>query len=186
MKSQVRIIGGRWRGRKLAVVDAAGLRPTPDRIRETLFNWLGTFCHGASVLDCFAGSGVLGFEALSRGATSVVAMEQNPAALANLRQQAQKMDAAIEILGGDARRNLLRLSRQFDLVFIDPPYAEAGLRTEIFNALEAQQALRDGARIYFEWPRGEDFILPSEQLEWSKHKTAGQVEYAVAEWRVSR
>ena len=187
MKSQVRIIGGRWRGRRLAVVDAAGLRPTPDRIRETLFNWLGPHCRGASVLDCFAGSGALGFEALSRGATSLVAMEQNPAALANLRRQARELDpAAIEILGGDARRNLSRLSRRFDLVFIDPPYAEPGLRAEIFNALETQQALRDGARIYFEWPRGECFTLPSESLVWCKHKTAGQVEYAVAEWRVSR
>lgn len=187
MKSQVRIIGGRWRGRKLPVVDAAGLRPTPDRIRETLFNWLAPHCRGASVLDCFAGSGALGFEALSRGATSLVAMEQNPQVLASLRRQARAFDAAaIEILGGDARRNLPRLQRQFDIVFIDPPYAEPGLRAEIFNALEAQQALRDGARIYFEWPRGEDFALPSERLEWCKLKTAGQLEYAVAEWRVSR
>ena len=73
MKSQVRIIGGKWRGSKLAVVEARGLRPTPDRIRETLFNWLTPKCSGASVLDCFAGSGVLGFEALSRGAAHVVA-----------------------------------------------------------------------------------------------------------------
>ena len=81
----VRIIGGEWRGRKLSVVDAEGLRPTPDRIRETLFNWLAPHCRGARVLDCFAGSGALGLEALSRGAAALVALENNRAALKGLQ-----------------------------------------------------------------------------------------------------
>ena len=187
MKSQVRIIGGRWRGRKLDVVDVAGLRPTPDRIRETLFNWLAPVCRDAVVLDCFAGSGVLGFEALSRGAAALAAIERHPAALAHLRGQAQRFaDADIEILAGDARRVVPGLKHRFDIVFIDPPYAHGELRGEVFTELEACQALRDGARVYFEWPRGEAFEPLSERLQWLRRKTAGQVEYAVAEWQLSR
>ena len=187
MKSQVRIIGGRWRGRKLAVTEAPGLRPTPDRIRETLFNWLAPVCRGARVLDCFAGSGALGFEAVSRGAAALVALEQHPGAVKSLRDQARAFEADnVEILAGDACHNVARLDDAFDIVFIDPPYAEPRLRDRVFAALEAGNLLADGARIYFEWPKGESFDLPSEQLHWSKHKTAGQVEYAVAEWQVSR
>jgi 16S rRNA (guanine966-N2)-methyltransferase len=190
MKSQVRIIGGRWRGRKLNVIDADGLRPTPDRIRETLFNWLGPACRGAVVLDCFAGSGALGFEALSRGAATLVAIERDSRALASLRAQAQRFadadEAEIDIVPGDACRVIAGLDRQFDIVFIDPPYARGELRCRVFAELEARQALRDGARIYFEWPKGETFSLPSARLQWIRHKTAGQVEYAVAEWQVSR
>ena len=94
MKSGIRIIGGKWRGRKLLVADAGGLRPTPDRIRETLFNWLAADCRGARVLDCFAGSGALGLEALSRGAASLVMLEQSPAALDSLRAIAAALDSA--------------------------------------------------------------------------------------------
>lgn len=186
MNSRIRIIGGRWRGRKLAVIDAEGLRPTPDRIRETLFNWLAPVCAGARVLDCCAGSGVLGFEALSRGARQLVALEQDPRARANLREQARLLDCdAVEIIGGDARASLRGLEQQFDIIFIDPPYSEPALRGECFRLLEAGQSLAAGARIYFEWPRGEDFDLPSPRLEWLKRKAAGQVNYAIAEWRRS-
>lgn len=186
MKSGVRIIGGKWRGRKLAVIDADGLRPTPDRIRETLFNWLATDCRGAAVLDCFAGSGALGLEALSRGARSLVALEKAPAALENLRAIAARLDSdAIEIHGGDALEVIGGLRDRFDLVFIDPPYAEAALRAGAFQRLETAGRLRPGARIYFEWPADEDFELPSSNLGWLKHKTAGRVNYAIAEWRPS-
>ncbi|MGD2170899.1 MAG: 16S rRNA (guanine(966)-N(2))-methyltransferase RsmD [Gammaproteobacteria bacterium] len=186
MKSGVRIIGGKWRGRKLAVIDTAGLRPTPDRIRETLFNWLAADCRGADVLDCFAGSGVLGFEALSRGARSLVALERSPAALDNLRGLAASLDSgAVEIRGGEAIAAIADLRGEYDLVFIDPPYAEAGLRARAFERLESGGRLRPGARIYFEWPAGEEFELPSENLAWLKRKTAGQVNYAIAEWRPS-
>jgi len=186
MKSGVRIIGGKWRGRKLGVVDVDGLRPTPDRIRETLFNWLAADCRGAAVLDCFAGSGALGLEALSRGARSLVALERSPAALDSLRGFAARLDSsAIEIRGGDAIAAIADLDGEFDLVFIDPPYAEAGLRRRVFERLETAGRLRPGARIYFEWPAGEEFELPSADLAWLKRKTAGQVNYAIAEWRPS-
>jgi len=187
MKSQVRIIGGKWRGSKLAVVDALGLRPTPDRIRETLFNWLAPKCTGASVLDCFAGSGVLGFEALSRGAAHVVALEQQRAAVARLEVQAERFKTHdFEVIGGDACRSIGQLQREFDIVFIDPPYAEPQLRQQVFTRLEAQGCLRPGAMVYFEWPHGSEFELPSAGLKWLKRKNAGQVHYAIAEWQLSR
>ena len=187
MKSGIRIIGGRWRGRKLTVIDAEGLRPTPDRIRETLFNWLAADCRGATVLDCFAGSGALGFEALSRGARRLVALERSAAAVAELHELVARLDTdAVEIHDGDALNAIAGLGERFDLVFIDPPYAQAGLRGRAFTALETGGLLQPGARIYFEWPRGEDFELPSSGLEWLKRKQAGEVNYAVAEWRPSR
>ena len=186
-KSRIRIIGGKWRGRKLDVIDTEGLRPTPDRIRETLFNWLAPRCPGAIVLDCFAGSGVLGLEALSRGASRLVALEQQPRAVEYLRAQARKLDPdAIEIIAGDALRSIARLQQQFDLVFIDPPYASPELRQQVFRQLEARGCLRPDARVYFEWPAAEEFVLPSNSLQWLKQKTAGQVNYAIAEWRLSR
>jgi len=187
MKPQVRIIGGKWRGRKLSVVDAAGLRPTPDRVRETLFNWLARDCQRASVLDCFAGSGVLGFEALSRGAERLVALEQQPQAVANLQFQAERLEtSAIEILRGDALDSINRLRQKFDIVFIDPPYAEPQLRVQVFRLLEERHCLQSRARIYFEWPDHESFELPSPGLRWLKQKSAGQVNYAIAEWQLSR
>jgi 16S rRNA (guanine966-N2)-methyltransferase len=187
MKPQVRIIGGKWRGSKLAVVDAAGLRPTPDRVRETLFNWLARDCQQASVLDCFAGSGALGFEALSRGAARLVALEQHPLACANLQLQAERLETrAIEILRGDTRDSIKQLQQKFDIVFIDPPYAEPQLRAQVFRLLEEQDCLQSGARIYFEWPGNESFELPSPSLQWLKQKSAGQVNYAIAEWQLSR
>ena len=186
MKPQVRIIGGKWRGSKLSVIDVSGLRPTPDRVRETLFNWLDRCCPGAMVLDCFAGSGVLGFEALSRGAAQLVALEQHPQAVSNLKLQAERFaSSAIEILSGDASDSINRLTHKFDIVFIDPPYAEPQLRAKIFMQLEERDCLQQAARVYFEWPKSEIFALPSASLQWLKQKSAGQVNYAIAEWHRS-
>ena len=149
MKPEVRISGGKWGGRKLSGIDVSGLRPTPDRVRETLFNWLAHDCRGAMVLDCFAGSGVLGFEALSRGAAQVVALEQHPQAIANLKLQAERFATnAIEIVQGDARNSIDRLARKFDIVFIDPPYAEPQLRSQIFKQLEALDCLQQIGRAH--------------------------------------
>ena len=186
MKSQIRIIAGRWRGRKLSVVDAPGLRPTPDRIRETLFNWLGQDCRNASVLDCFAGSGALGFEALSRGAAELVAIERDKRAVAGLRAEAHRLQSdAVEVLEGDALQLIGRLHQGFDIVFVDPPYAEPGLRQQVFAKLEAADCLNPGAVLYFEWPAPESFALPSPTLHWLKQKSAGRVNYAIAEWQGS-
>ncbi len=184
---QVRIIGGQWRGRKLTVPDVDGLRPTPDRIRETLFNWLMTDCPGAMVLDCFAGSGALGFEALSREARHLTMIESNSRAWRNLELQVEGLgDGRITLISGDAIDLIPRLKKQFNLVFIDPPYLLGQLRQQVLDSLIKHRRLTDGAKIYLEWPLGERFELPHSGLSWLKQKIAGRVNYAIAEWRSSR
>lgn len=126
--SRVRIIGGAWRSRLLEVAAVPGLRPTPDRVRETLFNWLGQDLRGLRCLDLFAGTGILGFEAASRGAAEVVMVEQNPRALAALQRSAETLVASqVEIIRGDAVKFLQSTRRTFDVVFLDPPYRQGWL-----------------------------------------------------------
>ena len=122
-RNTVRIIGGQWRSRILEFPDAADLRPTPDRVRETLFNWLGQDLGGAACLDLFAGSGALGFEALSRGAASAVMVEKDSAALRALRENAGKLGASnLTVVRGDALEFARETRSRFDVVFVDPPY----------------------------------------------------------------
>ena len=148
----VRIIGGRWRGSKLPVATAAGLRPTSDRARETLFNWLQPMLPGARVLDLFAGSGALGLEALSRGAAEALLVERDPALAQSLRETCERLKAgeAATVLRADATE-LLRapLHGRFDLVFLDPPY-EAGAWSRVLEQLEPW--LASDAWLYLESP----------------------------------
>ncbi|QDF95894.1 16S rRNA (guanine(966)-N(2))-methyltransferase RsmD [Azoarcus sp. DD4] len=126
--SRVRIVGGQWRSRLLDVADVPGLRPTPDRVRETLFNWLGQDLDGLHCLDLFAGTGILGLESASRGAASVALVEQNPRALDALHKAAKTLQAAqVEIVRGDALRFLQNTPHKFDVVFLDPPYNQGWL-----------------------------------------------------------
>jgi len=133
---QVRIIGGQWKRTPLPVPDAEGLRPTPDRVRETVFNWIDHLLdHGwsqARCLDLFAGSGALGFEAASRGAAQVLMVEALPAAVRQLQATCDKLQASqVEVRRGDALANaemLARSDRKFDLIFLDPPYHQDILR----------------------------------------------------------
>ncbi len=122
--NSVRIIGGDWRRRVLRFPDSEGLRPTPDRVRETLFNWLGQTLDGQTCLDLFAGSGALGFEAASRGAARVVLVERAPKVLAALADNARLLHAEsrVELVRRDALQYLASTSAKFDLVFVDPPY----------------------------------------------------------------
>jgi 16S rRNA (guanine966-N2)-methyltransferase len=122
--NSVRIIGGQYRRRVLKFPDSEGLRPTPDRVRETLFNWLGQELDGWHCLDLFAGSGALGFEAASRGAARVVMIEQAPKVLAALQQNAAMLQnpREIEIIRADAIQYLASPKAKFDLIFLDPPY----------------------------------------------------------------
>jgi 16S rRNA (guanine966-N2)-methyltransferase len=154
----VRIIGGLWRSRILEFPDAEDLRPTPDRVRETLFNWLGRDLTGMACLDLFAGSGALGFEALSRGAASVVMIEKNPAALRALRDNAHKLDATgLTVVRGDALEFVRGARSRFDVVFVDPPY-RLGMQVAALGLLRG--LLAEGGRVYvesdavFEPPRG--------------------------------
>ncbi len=153
--SSVRIIAGRWRGRRLPVVDAAGLRPTTDRVRETLFNWLQADLVGARCLDLYAGTGALGFEALSRGAASVTLVERNPRVLRQLRASAELLGAGetAHIVRADALAWLRRgHAGPFDLAFIDPPYADAQLEA-VLGELDRRALLANGGRVYIEHGR---------------------------------
>lgn len=177
----VRIIGGAWRRRHIPFPEAPGLRPTPDRVRETLFNWLGQDLSGFRCLDLYAGSGVLGFEALSRGAAHAVLIEHNPMVVRALEASSALLhaEARLEIIRADTleflRRNGraagLADTRRFDLVFLDPPF-DAGVPPEVFDLLPAQ--LAPGARVYLE--SGCKPELPASwQIE--KSSRAGQVHF---------
>lgn len=149
---QVRIIGGRWRNTKLSIGDIAGLRPTGDRVRETLFNWLMPALPGARVLDLFAGSGALGLEAVSRGAASAMLVERDAAQAARLREAVTRLQAAaqVTVVQDDALRWLATApSAAFDIVFLDPPFA-AGLLPQVLPALPLHLAA--AAWIYIEAP----------------------------------
>lgn len=123
IRNTVRIIGGAWRSRQIEFPAVEGLRPTPDRVRETLFNWLGQILDGKTCLDLFAGSGALGFEALSRGARQVIMVEQNHRVLQALKKNAERLGAErLELLPGDALKFASQDRRRFDVIFVDPPY----------------------------------------------------------------
>ncbi len=148
IRNKVRIIAGLWRSRQIEFPAIEGLRPTPDRVRETLFNWLGQAMDGKACLDLFAGSGALGFEALSRGARQVVMVEQSPAVLQALRKNAEKLGAArLELWPGDALRFVRQDRRQFDVIFLDPPYA-LDLVPKLLPGLPA--LLAPGGMVYVE------------------------------------
>jgi 16S rRNA (guanine966-N2)-methyltransferase len=148
--NRVRIIGGRWRSRIVRFAPAAQLRPTPDRVRETLFNWLGQRLDGLACVDLFAGSGALGFEALSRGAARVVMVEKDSAVAEALRESAKLLEAAAEIVVADALAWLGKSGERFDVAFVDPPYASR-LQEAAMQALAGH--LADGARVYVESDR---------------------------------
>jgi len=140
---RVRIIGGEWRSRLVAFPGEAGLRPTPDRVRETLFNWLGQDLTGRRCLDLFAGSGALGFEALSRGASEVVMVERSRPVSRALRENATRLGArGFRLVVGDALHFLADPGAgQFDVVFVDPPYA-SGLVAQVLPRLQGVLAPR--------------------------------------------
>lgn len=176
-QGQVRIIGGQWRGRKLKIPQVPDLRPTPDRVRETLFNWLAPIIHGARCLDAFAGSGALGFEALSRGAAHVVMVDASATAVQLLQEELQlfKADNA-EIYRADLPHQLQRPHQPFDIVFLDPPY-QANILLPCCFYLEEQGFLAASATIYLE---SDELLNPADlPPNWTllKSKRAGQVAY---------
>lgn len=173
--NRVRIIGGRWRSRILRFPPAAQLRPTPDRVRETLFNWLGQRLDGLACVDLFAGSGALGFEALSRGAARVVMVEKDREVAAALRASNQLLEAGAEIVVADAMAWLAKGGERFDVAFVDPPYA-SGLQEPAMRALGAR--LADGARVYVESDRPLEAPAGWHAL---RQDRAGAVRYALYE-----
>ncbi len=170
--NRVRIIGGAWRSRLISFPDQQDLRPTPDRVRETLFNWLGQDLTGLRCLDLFAGSGALGFEAASRGAKQVVMVERERGACAALEANRKTLDATqVEIVRADALDFLRGGRGVYDVVFLDPPFSN-----DVWGALFEllPRCLADGARVYCE--SGGNVAAPA---GWRIHKQgrAGQVSY---------
>jgi len=185
--NQVRIIAGQWRGRKLMFPDVDGLRPTPDRIRETLFNWLAPWLNGASCLDLFAGSGALGFEAASRGASRVVLVEHNAEVVASLRANRERLAAsAVEIIHRDAAGYLGGAPEPFDIVFLDPPFGDpAALQASVRRLTDADW-LGEGARIYLEMPVKTPLAEVPDDWVLLKDKRAGDVVFRLYSYRAPR
>jgi len=170
--SEVRIIGGQWKRSKLPVPDAPGLRPTSDRVRETLFNWLGQTLGGWRVLDAFAGSGALGFEAASRGADAVVMIEREALLADGLRASQRRLQATtITVHRANALNWMTACQDRFDLIFLDPPFAD-----DLFDRALAAAVplLADDGLIYVESPR--EIAAPAEFTAWRQGR-AGAVHY---------
>jgi 16S rRNA (guanine966-N2)-methyltransferase len=173
---RIRIIGGEYRGRRIAVPDRPGLRPTPDRVRETLFNWLGQSLEGLSCLDLFAGSGALGFEAASRGAARVVMVEQDRAAFEVLKKTRDTIGARqVQLVLDDAFNYLKRTEESFDVVFLDPPFGQNALPA-VFRHLRAQR----GTRVYVE---SSEPVAAGDAWRELKRARAGHVSTQLLEWR---
>ena len=174
---KLRIIGGKYRSRVLRVAARPGLRPTPDRVRETLFNWLGQDLSGLACLDLFAGSGALGFEAASRGAARVVMVEQDRTAVAELNRSRAALGAEqVLIVAGDANALLAREKECFDVVFLDPPFRQNAV-PDLLAKLPPR--LLRGARVYVESGAPVAVLWPWTEL---KQARAGQVSYQLLRW----
>jgi 16S rRNA (guanine(966)-N(2))-methyltransferase RsmD len=173
---EVRLIGGKWKRSKLPVADRPGLRPTPDRVRETLFNWLGTDLAGWRCLDAFAGSGALGFEAASRGAAEVLLLERDTALVRSLRDSQQRLRAeALRIEPADALAWMARCAAQrFELVLLDPPF-DGGLQVAALAA--AAPLVVAGGCLYLEAPSALNTLEVPAGFALSRQGRAGLVHY---------
>ncbi|HEV7433007.1 MAG TPA: 16S rRNA (guanine(966)-N(2))-methyltransferase RsmD [Steroidobacteraceae bacterium] len=181
---RLRIIAGQWRGRRWKFPEAE-IRPTSERIRETLFNWLQSRVSGRRCLDLYAGSGALGLEALSRGAAHCVFVDQNAQAIAAIGDVLREWGAgseAAELLHCRAEQYLKRAARPFDLVFLDPPFAGAAL-AEVATQLQAKGWLSPGCLVYFEHPRMAPLPALAEGWEPLRDGVAGAVGYDLYEYR---
>ena len=179
-RGRLRIVAGNWRSRLLEIADEPGLRPTSERIRETLFNWLAPTVEGSRVLDLFAGTGALGIEALSRGAASLTFVESSREVVAVLERNLESLAASrAETVCGDALEFLANYRGEaFDIIFVDPPFA-GDMLAEVCAALHTSEAAAAGTSVYLEDARSRD--RPPLPAEWQirKERTAGNVRYAL-------
>jgi len=177
---RLRIVAGNWRSRLLEIADVPGLRPTSERVRETLFNWLAPRIEGARCLDLFAGTGALGLEALSRGATSVVFVESSRRAATVLEKNARALDASGAVIRHGDALEYLRTAEpaSFDVIFLDPPFS-AGLLEEACKAIESSGIVVAGGLVYLEQDKAQP--RPALPANWVtvKDKAAGQVRYSL-------
>ncbi|GAA4360667.1 16S rRNA (guanine(966)-N(2))-methyltransferase RsmD [Kangiella marina] len=173
---QFRIIGGQWKGRKLKFYEVEGLRPSLDRVRETLFNWLQSDIRGARCLDLFAGSGAIGIEALSRGSTHVDFVELNKKAVRQLETNLGLLDADDgNVIHIDAKQFLEKENRAYDIIFIDPPFHK-GLAQEVISKLAQTNLVQEDTLIYLEMEQDLEVEIP-QGWELLKDKKAGQLQY---------
>jgi 16S rRNA (guanine966-N2)-methyltransferase len=180
-RNSVRIIGGAWRGRRVSFPDSPSLRPTPDRVRETLFNWLQQHVSASRCLDLFAGSGALGLEALSRGAAEAVFVEQSQAAARNLSDQIRVLGAAARgrVMEMGAARYLRGPTQPFDIVFLDPPFGQDALKQYV-PLLDAGNWVKPEGLVYLENERAAGAPALPQHWELLKSKSAGEVGYHLA------
>ncbi len=180
-RGSVRIIGGRWKRQIIRLIDSPHLRPTPDAVRETLFNWLAPIIDGTYCLDLFSGSGALGFEAASRGASRVDLVEQDSGTYKQLVETRDRLSASeVHVHFGDAMDFLTNTSHCFDIVFLDPPF-EFLLNRQIFQTLQDLCLIKANGFVYFEAPKiGSPVHLPE---DWHpiRTKLAGQIIYTLYE-----
>jgi 16S rRNA (guanine966-N2)-methyltransferase len=179
---RLRIVAGIWRSRLLEIAAVPGLRPTAERIRETLFNWLVPHMHGARCLDLFAGTGALGLEALSRGAGEVVFVEKSAAAAKALRANVALLEATgADVCQADALEYLAAAGASpFDIVFLDPPFA-ADMLEDLCSLLDETSLVKNGSLVYLEDDRARPPVNLPESWTLLKSKTAGNVRYALAQ-----
>ncbi len=185
-RNQVRIIGGQWRGRKLDFPDVEGLRPTPDRVRETVFNWLQPVIAGARCLDICAGTGCFGIEAVSRGASYALLVENNTAAVNAIQAMVTKLQTdQVNVHRGDAQAFLAHPApdqARFNIVFLDPPYASQ-LMLPCLQRVCTPAWLAPDALLYFEMPKSATPVALPATLTVVKENSAGQVAYFLARYR---
>jgi 16S rRNA (guanine966-N2)-methyltransferase len=175
---ELRIIGGQWRSRRVAFEAADGVRPTPDRVRQTVFDWLAPRIEGARCLDLFAGSGAMGLEALSRGAAFVRFVDSGRAQVARIGEALQRLGGTerAELHAGDALSEFSRAPpKPYDVVFLDPPYG-SDLLARALSGVSA--VLAADARVYVEWPGEGKPALPAD-FEWIREKSAGRVSFGL-------
>ena len=181
MKNKLRIIGGQWRSRQLIFSETPGLRPTPARVRETLFNWLQYDIAGSHCLDLYAGSGALGFEAASRGAKRVVQVEQDKQACRQLKTNADILTASqVKIVNSEVFRFLAGDSEAFDVAFLDPPFAK-GLAVQTCEWLEDKEWLAKNAKIYLESESHVSLEKIPDNWKLLREKQTGEVYYRLFE-----
>lgn len=177
--NSIRMIAGKWRGRKIPVINIDAVRPTTDRIRETVFNWLMPYLHNARCLDAYAGTGVLGFEALSRGAAHVSFVESHPHVSKQLTKTKDMLDAEeVNIINTDFLNSAGNLQAPYSLVFLDPPFAKNMLNASIDYLLN-NNLLNPNAIIYIEHNKNDNALNFPDAWELLKQKIAGDVCYAL-------
>ncbi len=177
-ENDVRILGGKFKGKLLPVLDIEGLRPTPSRVRETIFSWIGTSIDNAKILDLFAGSGALGFEAYSRGAKEVTLVDLDKKNSLNLKEIAKSMGGCncINVINDDATHFLDNTDTVFDIVFIDPPY-KLDIYEEVLSKLLNNNLINDSTLIYVEMRNGSNKIVPGYEI--IREENAGQSKYSL-------